>query len=73
MIGISEEDFKIGRKVVQKKLQSHHIDVTDEVLAEITRDIMNISYAKGGGYSAEHISAFAEAYIVSGFHEKYLL
>lgn len=39
MIGISEEDFKIGRKVVQKKLQSHHIDVTDEVLAEITNDI----------------------------------
>ena len=32
---------------------------------ELTLEIMSISYAKGGGYSSDIISAFAKTYIAA--------
>ena len=41
-------------------------------MAKITKDIMNISYSKGGDYSDMIIQRYAETYIEEGFYKKYL-
>jgi hypothetical protein len=48
------------------------MNVNDQVLREITIDIMNISYAKGGDYSNDIIKSFAEIYVEERFYKKFI-
>ncbi|MBR1599759.1 MAG: hypothetical protein IJ661_12725 [Lachnospiraceae bacterium] len=72
MIFENAGDFERCINVVKLKLNAGNIVVSDKVLHEITRDIMNISYAKGGGYSPDIIAAFTDGYIEHGLFKKYM-
>ena len=72
MIGNNKSQLVKNMKVVHDKLLLENIDVSKEQLEEITRDIMNISYSKGGDYSCEMVGLFADGYIQKGLFQKIL-
>lgn len=55
----TDRDYKRCEKIVRGILD-HEASVN---VQELTLEIMNISYAKGGGYSSDTITAFAKTYI----------
>lgn len=72
MISEQTGDLDRCKKIVEKILHSKGIKVSEKAVIEITKDIIGISYAKGGDSSSDMIYAFAEAYMQRGLYEKYL-
>lgn len=58
-------------EIVRKELANKDIVVDEDVLQEITEDIMGISYAKGGDYSDAIIQSFARTYIMYEMYKKF--
>ena len=65
-------DFDRCFNLVKNKLNAKNTVVSDKVMSEMTRDIMNISYAKGGDYSGDIIAGFEDGYIENGLFNKYI-
>lgn len=68
----TENDVIRCAEIVRKELSNKNVTVNDNVLKEITEDIMGISYAKGGDYSDNIIQSYARTYINYGFYKKFL-
>ncbi len=69
---MDREDINRCIEVVRKILIKKEINVSEDVLEKMTKNIMNISYAKGGDYSSKIIQSYAETYIEEKFYEKFL-
>ena len=69
---MDREDINRCIEVVRKILIEKEINVSEDVLEKMTKDIMNISDAKGGDYSSKIIQSYAETYIESKFYEEFL-
>lgn len=67
-----EKDIKRCINIVRNELLKKNVYVDDNVLRDITIDIMNISESKGGGYSNAVIKSFSETYISEGFYRKFI-
>lgn len=72
MIFATGNDFRRCTEIVRKELAKMNVTVEDVTLKKITKDVMNISYAKGGDYSNEIILEFARAYVEHGLYKQYL-
>ena len=71
MIYAELEDIDRCIIIVKHELNKRNIIVSENVLKEMTIDIMNISYSKGGDYSNEIVKSFARTYVEEGFYKKY--
>ncbi|GFI18156.1 hypothetical protein IMSAGC009_03328 [Lachnospiraceae bacterium] len=71
MIYAKLEDIDRCIIIVKHELNKRNIIVSENVLKEMTIDIMNISYSKGGDYSNEIVQSFARTYVEEGFYKKY--
>jgi len=72
MLYAQEKDIERCMKIVESELAKGNVVVDGKTLKEITIDIMNISYSKGGGYSNDIIKSFAETYVEEGFYKKFI-
>ena len=72
MSNISQDDLTRCKVVVEKEFKIRSIEVNDEQLTEITKDIMRISDSHGGGHVSDTIRGFTKGYIDSGLYFKYL-
>lgn len=64
MLFSTGNDIRRCSEIVRKELNKKGIVVEKVILKKITKDVMNISQAKGGDYSSEIIRRFAEALIL---------
>lgn len=71
MIYAKLEDIDRCIIIVKHELNKRNIIVSENVLKEMTIDIMNISYSKGGDYSNEIVQSFARTYVEEEFYKKY--
>lgn len=55
-LGATEEDFKTCRQIISELTGA-------PVSKETVLNLLNIIYAKGGGYSEETLRSFAEGYL----------
>lgn len=69
---MDEKDYLRCVDIVRKELTRRNILVDENVLERIVQDVLNISYAKGGGCSNEIVEGFAAGYIGKGLHRKFL-
>ncbi|MCX4354177.1 MAG: hypothetical protein OSJ60_21560 [Lachnospiraceae bacterium] len=74
-----DKDFNMDREdiircieVVRKILIEKEINVSEDVLEKMTKDIMSISYSTGGDYSSKIIQRYAETYIERKLYEEFL-
>ncbi|MBO5094752.1 MAG: hypothetical protein J6C33_10405 [Lachnospiraceae bacterium] len=72
MIFSNTEDVSRCVIIVRNELIKRNISVNDNILKKMTKDIMNISYSKGGDYSDEIVQSFVKTYVEEGFCKKYL-
>lgn len=72
MLFANADDYKRCTEVVRKELSKRDVNVSNDVLGKITEDVMNITYAKGGGYSCDIVQCFAETYVEEGVYKKFL-
>ncbi|MBD5506835.1 MAG: hypothetical protein HDR05_01940 [Lachnospiraceae bacterium] len=72
MIFSTGKDYRRCTEIVRKELAKRNVKVKGVTLRKITKDVMNISYAKGGDYSNEIIFEFARAYVEHGLYKKFL-
>ena len=72
MSTLNDRDVRRCMAIVRNELIKKNIRVTDNILEKITKDIMNISYSKGGDYSDTINQRYAETYIEKGFYKEYL-
>ena len=72
MSTLNDRDVRRCMAIVRNELIKKNISVTNNILEKITKDIMNISYSKGGDYSDTIIQRYAETYIEKGFYKEYL-
>ena len=63
MIYATDEDVNRCLSIVKEELDKQGLKLESSKILEVTKDIMNISYSKGGDYSEKTISSFAETYI----------
>jgi hypothetical protein len=72
MLYATEMDIIRCQGIVKEKLQKKNISCKDNrVIKDITIDIMNISYSKGGDYSNLVIETFTESYIERKMYERF--
>lgn len=69
---VQEGDVERCMGIVKELLTKENVSVDYNTLKEITVDIMNISYSKGGDYSDKIISSYAETYIEHGFYKQFI-
>lgn len=72
MAFIDSNDIRDCTEIVRKELLKINVNVNDEILNMITKDVMNISYSKGGDSFEKIIKSFAETYIKEGFYKKFI-
>ena len=72
MSTLNDRDVRRCMAIVRNELIKKNISVTNNILKNITKDIMNISYSKGGDYSDTIIQRYAETYIEKGFYKEFL-
>ena len=72
MLYAQEKDIERCIEIVKTELVKEDIHFNSEILREITIDIMNISYSKGGSYANNVIKSFAETYVEEGFYKKFI-
>ena len=65
------DDLRICTEFVRKEMAKKSVILNDDILKEITQDIMNITYAKGGG-TRDVFQDFAKAYIERELYKKVL-
>ena len=63
MVYETSNDMDRCKKIVKEELIKKNKDLKTISLEEVTIDIMNISYSKGGDYSEVVIRSFAKVYI----------
>ena len=71
MVSNKEDNFKRCQNVVVNIMKKKNINIEEYNIEEITKDIINISYAKGGDDSSDIIFGFTEGYLGSGLHKRY--
>lgn len=71
MIFSNKDDVSRSIETVKKELNKRNISVEEKILIEIVKDIMNISYSKGGDYSEKVICNFARVYIEEELYKKF--
>lgn len=71
MLFLDDSDYKRCTEIVKKELLKRNVNVSKEMLNKITKDVMNITYAKGGSYSSDIVQAFAETYVEEEFYIKF--
>jgi len=72
MLFANQNDIIRCTELVRKEFNKRDLFVDDVILNKTAVDIMNISYAKGGGYSNSEIKSYAEVYIESEFYKKFI-
>ncbi len=72
MVFSNPDDINRCTEIVSKELLKNNVNVNEEVLNEITLDVMNISYSKGGDYSVKIIQSFAETYVEKRLYIKFM-
>ena len=63
MVYANSNDIERCKKIIKEELLKKNKILNHASLDEITIEIMNISYSKGGDYSEEIIRSFATVYI----------
>lgn len=63
MVYVDKNDIERCKKIVKEEILKKNKELNGISLEEITIDIMNISYSKGGDYSEDIIRSFAMVYI----------
>lgn len=66
----TNDDIVRCKSIVELELKKNAIVVNPKKLDELTIDIMNLVYAKGGSYSDKTIQQFAQAYIIRLLSDK---
>ena len=70
---ISKSDLERCKTAIQKLfLEREVVELNDEQLTEITKDIMQISDSHGGGFSTDIVLGFAKGYLDSQLYLKYI-
>lgn len=68
---LEDDDLRICTQFVRKEMSKKRVTVNEDILKEITQDIMNITYAKGGG-TRDDFQGFAKGYIEHELYKKIL-
>jgi hypothetical protein len=72
MLYATEKDINRCQGIVEEQLKKKSIICKENrVIRDITIDIINISYSKGGDYSNLIIETFTESYIEKKMYEKF--
>ncbi|SHI86577.1 hypothetical protein SAMN02745751_01246 [Dethiosulfatibacter aminovorans DSM 17477] len=62
MLYSNKDDIKNCKEIVRSEIKNRGLDQLNGIIEIIVEDIMNITYAKGGGYSKDTLKSFAEVY-----------
>lgn len=72
MLYANEKDIKRCQSSVREMLKNKEINLSEEIIKKVTRDIMNISYSTGGDYSDSVITSYTKSYIEKMMYQKFL-
>lgn len=72
MLDANEKDIKRCQSSVREMLKNKEINLSEEIIKKVTRDIMNLSYSTGGDYSDSVITSHTKSYIEKMMYQKFL-
>ncbi|MBI9015485.1 MAG: hypothetical protein JEZ08_24840 [Clostridiales bacterium] len=72
MMFVKESDKVRCSSIVLNEIETLDLQVLKNFIKEISEEILNISYSKGGDYTESMLSAFAAGYFGKEMYKKYL-
>lgn len=64
MIKYNDDDINLCREILLEKINEKNLDL-ENYIDKMILDLLNIIYGKGGSYTFDNISGFADIYIDS--------
>lgn len=66
----TDKEKSVCKEIVEKEIQERKLENLAEKLDKIVEAVLNITYSKGGDYSASTLQAFAETYFEFEMYKK---